>query len=412
MTIYKQPTPLMFPSETETLKVREIAVDILSGPQTSVMAGKQGHIDGAGIDRRSPESNSLLAPAKGGGTWTQKADMPTARYIPGSAVVDGKIYVIGGAPVRYGATPVLEEYDPATDTWTTRADMPTARQWLAAAAVDGIIYAIGGSEGRPAGDRDLSTVEAYDPSTDTWTKKTDMPSARCTSAAAVVDGIIYVIGGVFATPAGYQTGDVEILSTVEAYDPATDTWTRKADMPTARAWHAACVVDGRIYVSGGDTKWSAGPVLTTVEVYDPATDTWTQSSDMPWPRWGHSASVVDGKMHIIGGADGKSARLLAEGKITLEELSELFGSVDVYDPKTDTWTTAALCPLATMQHAVAVVDGRIYEIGGWYGSSLGPVERTIPSIVYEFDPGLPDSLSTVKPERKALTTWGEVRSAE
>jgi hypothetical protein len=55
------------------------------------------------------------------GTWTQKADMPTARFIPGSAVVDGKIYVIGGAPVSMGATAVVEEYDPATDTWTTRA---------------------------------------------------------------------------------------------------------------------------------------------------------------------------------------------------------------------------------------------------------------------------------------------------
>jgi N-acetylneuraminic acid mutarotase len=98
-----------------------------------------------------------------GDTWTRKADMPTARYIPGSAVVDGKIYVIGGAPVRFGITAVVEEYDPATDTWTRRADMPTARQGVRAAAVDGIIYAIGGA--KPG--RDLSTVEAYDPATDT-----------------------------------------------------------------------------------------------------------------------------------------------------------------------------------------------------------------------------------------------------
>ena len=44
------------------------------------------------------------------GTWTQKADMPTARYLSGSAVVDGKIYVIGGAPVQYGGTTVVDEY--------------------------------------------------------------------------------------------------------------------------------------------------------------------------------------------------------------------------------------------------------------------------------------------------------------
>ena len=85
-----------------------------------------------------------------GDTWTQKADMPTARYLSGSAVVDGKIYVIGGdwrfAGGRGVVTPAVEEYDPATDTWTTRADMPTARSGVVA-AVDGMIYAIGGWDG-------------------------------------------------------------------------------------------------------------------------------------------------------------------------------------------------------------------------------------------------------------------------
>jgi N-acetylneuraminic acid mutarotase len=176
------------------------------------------------------------------GTWTQKADMPTARYIAGSAVVDGKIYVIGGAPVYLGITAVVEEYDPAADTWTRRADMPTARQGIRAAAVDGIIYAIGGWESS-ADDDWASSVEAYDPTTDTWTEKADMPTDRSISAIAVVDGIIYVIGG-------YGDNN-ETLSVVEAYDPATDTWTRKADMPTARRRAAACVVDGRIYVFAG-----------------------------------------------------------------------------------------------------------------------------------------------------------------
>jgi len=117
--------------------------------------------------------------------------------IAGSAVVDGKIYVIGGAPFQYGGTTVVEEYNPAADTWTRRADMPTARQGLVAAAVDGIIYAIGGNCGQPIGDVDLSTVEAYDPATDTWTKKADMPTARSLigAAACVVDGQIYVSGG-------------------------------------------------------------------------------------------------------------------------------------------------------------------------------------------------------------------------
>jgi len=315
------------------------------------------------------------------GKWTQKADMPTARYIAGSAVVDGKIYVIGGAPVQFGATAAVEEYSPATDTWTRRADMPTARQGVAAAAVGGIIYAIGGNSGKPV-DRNLSTVEAYDPAADTWTKKADMPMARMLgsgSAACVVDGQIYVIGGAFG-------GDT-ILSAVEAYDPATDTWTSRADIPTERYSPGIAVVDGRIYVSGGATKW--GQVskdwgcVPTVEVYDPAKDTWTQASDMPRIRVWHSASVVAGKMYIVGGVDFEVIKLHNEGKIDEDKLAELFSIVYVYDPGTDTWTTTAFCPFATSGHAAGVVDGRIYTIGG----VQNPANPRL-SIVEEYDPGL------------------------
>jgi N-acetylneuraminic acid mutarotase len=306
--------------------------------------------------------------------------------------VDGKIYVIGGAPFSGGFTAIVEEYNPATDTWAKRADMPTARQGIRAAAVDGIIYAIGG-RGEANVEILSAAVEAYDPATDTWTSKADMPTARTQTGIAVVDGRIYVIGGISSHP---QT----VLSAVEAYDPATNTWTKKADMPTARSVLAACVVDGRIYVSGGATKhggmaagtWGSVP---TVEVYDPATDTWTQASDMPWPRFGHTASVVAGKMYIISGAPDEMG-------VNHIEVSK---TVDVYDPATDTWTTAADFPTARGNHTAAVLDGKIYTIGG------NPMHGPFPlSTVYEFDPGLPDSISVTSPAGKLLRTWGEVKS--
>jgi N-acetylneuraminic acid mutarotase len=242
-------------------------------------------------------------------------------------------------------------------------------------------------------------LEAYDPARDRWTRKADMPTERTLAAIAVVDGIIYVIGG--NTPV---VGAPWVTSVVEAYDPARDRWIRKADMLTARLGLDACVIDGRIYVFGGasgypETVW---PTLSTVEVYDPATDTWTQVSDMPWPRYGHSASLVDGKMYIIGGADPEVARLFEEGKIDLDELAELFETVDVYDPGTDTWTRAARCPFATVHHAAGIVDGTIYTIGGRADA--------IYSKVYEFDPGLSGNIAITSPAGKLLRTWGEVKS--
>ncbi len=328
-----------------------------------------------------------------GDTWTQKADIPTARYIPGSAVVDGKIYVIGGAPVSGGVTKAVEEYDPATDTWTRRADMPTARQGVRAAAVDGTIYAIGGW----GGGRCVPTVEAYDPATDTWDTKADMPTARTQPAIAVLDGIVYVIGGFLGV----------VLSVVEAYDPATDTWTKKADMPTARFHSGTCVVDGRIYVSGGKTKWGVPEALPTMEVYDPATDTWTQTFDMPKSRAAHSASVVAGKMSIIGGWDPEAIKLIMEGK--LDEDKAEFSTVDVYDLATDTWTTAADLPTPRWLHTAAVMDGKIYIIGGWVGPSESAI---ILSIVEEYGPGLSSARSSVSPGGKLLETWGQIKKVQ
>ena len=174
-------------------------------------------------------------------TWTRKADMPTARLFPRSEVVNGKIYVICGT---YANLQKVEAYDPATDIWTRKADMPTRRAIPAHGMVNGKIYVIGGETSLHA--RASATVEEYDPATDTWARKADIPTPRARSASCVVDGKIYVFGGGTGGGSGYP-----VMSTVEAYDPATDTWTRKADMPRVNELLSTSVVGGRIYAIGG-----------------------------------------------------------------------------------------------------------------------------------------------------------------
>jgi len=278
-----------------------------------------------------------------------KADMPTPRFGLTTSVVDGKIYAIGGGKTPYGKyLSTLEVYDPTTDTWTTKADMPTARAFVSTSVVNGKIYAIGGA---PRAETDTPTVEEYDPATDTWTKKADMSTGRCFLSTSVVDGKIYAIGG--------HPEDSNVRS-VEVYDPATDTWTRKADMPTARTMAAASVVDGKIYVIGGLTGNLSGPGLLTVEEYDPATDTWTRKANMPTGRKGLSTSVVNGRIYAIGGFTG---------------MSTTFSTVEEYDPATDTWTKKAEMPTARGFSPTSVVNGIIYSIGGseinwpWTGTS-------------------------------------------
>jgi len=198
-------------------------------------------------------------------TWIKKADMPTERFWLSTSVVDGKIYAIGGCQL-VPTFSTVEVYDPATDKWAKCSDMPTARWGLSTNVVNGRIYAIGG------GDQfgpSFSTAEEYDPVKDKWTKKADMPTARDGLSIGAVNGKIYAIGGKSAVAFQWNS-----LSAVEEYDPVKDTWTKKSDMPTARCYLSVSVVNGKIYAIGGAS--TAGTAFSMVEVYDPATDKWTK----------------------------------------------------------------------------------------------------------------------------------------
>ena len=279
--------------------------------------------------------------------WTQKADMPTPRWGHTSAVVNDKIYIIGGglSENSTAAEPILstvEEYDPVTDIWTKKADMPTARGWNSAssAVVDGKIYVIGGDGGEDVDEWCLPTVEEYEPATNTWTRKADMPTGRDCLATVAVEGKIYAVGG--ARP------DANVgVKTVEMYDPSTDTWSRKADLPLGVWYVNANVVNGRIYVLGGRPNLKARP---EVQEYDPATDTWTRKADMPVATSQMGSVVLGDKIIVIGG--------------WLWSMDNPYTAIQMYDPETDTWTIEGDAPFQRAVFSAEVVNNRIYVIGG------------------------------------------------
>jgi N-acetylneuraminic acid mutarotase len=308
----------------------------------------------------------------GGNSWTTQASMPTAREgLAAAPGPDGQIYVFGGATTHTGvpangALSTVEAYNPATNTWTTRASMPTPRYGLAAATgPDGQIYVFGGDNTIGG---DVSTVRAYNPATDSWTTRASMPTPRYGLAAATgPDGQIYVFGG-------NSTGG-GILSTVEAYNPATDSWTTKAGMPTRREFLAAAPgPDGQIYVFGGDNitiilQGLNPPIfmfntLSTVEAYNPATDSWTTKPSMPTARYGLAAAASpDGQLYVFGGFGG--------------DLS----TVAAYSPATNSWTTKASMPTGHQFLAAAPgPDGRLFAFGGnSNGGPLSTVEAYLPA---------------------------------
>src|SRR3990172_10040850 len=104
----------------------------------------------------------------------------------------------------------------------------------------------------------------YNPTNDSWTRVADMPTGRGMAASAVVDGIVYVIGGNNCFSNCWRREN-------EAYDPVLNTWTSKAPMPTRRGLFSAISVDGKIYAMGGPDSYAVPSVYDIVEVYDPGT---------------------------------------------------------------------------------------------------------------------------------------------
>ncbi|MFC1604525.1 kelch repeat-containing protein [Planctomycetota bacterium] len=312
-------------------------------------------------------------------TWMYKADMPTARVFIGGSVVNGKIYIIGGAPSGSSITSAVEMYDPITDTWTRRANMPSARCSHATCTLNDKIYVFGGTSPNMWSSA-KKNVFVYDPQTDTWIQKADMPYANAGFGVAALNDTIYLIGG----------NSVELGQTVMAYNPNTESWTQKADMPTGRYSLSACVVDGKIYAIGGSTEsWST---FGHVEVYDPSTDTWIRKSDMPTKRWGLGTCVVNGKIYAIGGNSAFSTSRT---------------ETEVYDPMTDTWTIKS--PIQQQRYGLFVgsVGNMIYAIGGSVPGILSTVE------VYDAGFGVPspdfngDGIIDMKDLLRLIESWGK-----
>ena len=317
-------------------------------------------------------------------SWTTKAPMPTARAGHRVAVVNGKTYAIGG----YNGSVYVntnEEYDPATDTWATRTPMPTARAEFGIAVYQNKIYVIGGSTGWSSSTGTILTGvnEVYDPLTDTWETKTPMPTNRTRLCANVVNGKIYLIGGLhFQSGSPYPV----YLDVNEVYDPSTDSWTTKAPLPTAVDGYSSAVVNNKIYViSGFNCKLN--------QIYDAETNTWSYGAPIPTDITRAAAGATTGvlapkRIYVISGRPSKS--------LDPCDLNQ------VYDPVKDVWTTGA--PILTPRDglAVAVVNDKLYAIGGSTGF-LRPLTANNEQYTPSGFGTAPPTISIVSPENKTYT---------
>lgn len=274
------------------------------------------------------------------GAWSILQSMPEAILDAGSSALDDKLYMVGGSTAA-GNVSTLYIYDPVSNTWATGPDMPGPSVVNpAVVAYGGKLYVFGGATGSFTGA--VNTAAVYNPDTATWTPLPDMNTARGDATAKVLNGKIFIVGGLAA--------DGSSLDSVEIFDPVGESWSYGPAMQTRRDNAGSAVFSGKLYVFGGRTRNADGSTvnsaLTSIEIYDPATASWSYGSPMPTGRRAMAVGTISGRAQVIGGEDPVSSEN------------------EEYNPITDAWRS--LTPMASGRHgaAAATIRGKVYVAGG------------------------------------------------
>jgi kelch-like protein 19 len=172
------------------------------------------------------------------------------------------LYVVGGFSNR--SLDLLEGFIASDRTWKSLAPLPKSRSGLGGAFLGGLFYAVGGREvtrevREGFGCRD---VDAYDPVTNQWQKRSALIYPRHRPGVAVLDGYLYAVGGVV---------DKSHRNSVERYNPERDQWELVASMSCPRVGVAAAVMNRLLYAIGGLNETEK---LSSVECFHPERNEW------------------------------------------------------------------------------------------------------------------------------------------
>lgn len=180
-----------------------------------------------------------------------------------------------------------------------------------------------------------------------WTERNPIITKRWYPCSVVLDGKIYIFGG---------QGDINpylSLSTAEAYNITVDSCESLTSMPTDRWAAVSAVVNNKIYVIGGEKGSFIGGFDETnvVEEYDPVLDTWASKSSMPTSRGYSGCAVINDTIFVFGGYPA-------------------FTTIEKYYPASDTWYTNAPMPSSRYTFMTAKANNKIYLIGGWGSNNV------------------------------------------
>ena len=233
------------------------------------------------------------------------------------------------------------------DRWVDAGSTSFPRLATTATALgDGRVLVVGGGFATsPVTDVELHGAEG-------WRRGPPAPTARMDHRAVrLVDGRVLVVGG-------YHDPTADSTSPADVFDPQTDSWATRGFIRPARTGHSATVLDdGRVVVVGGARLGDAGNTLGDVELFDPTTDTWAEGEPLPLDRRDHTATILpSGRVLVTGGASRGGAHPGGQGA---------WNDAWLYWPDRDAWGEMPAMRAPRHRHAaVPLEDGRVLVTGG------------------------------------------------
>jgi len=268
--------------------------------------------------------------------------------------VKANIYLIGGREDYVVHLSRVSRYEHSTDNWIATTPMPSPRAHFGCGVIAGRIYVCGGSSGKSwRKEKPSNELIVFDTVTQTWTKKRPMKYGRRECAAAVLNGQLYVVGG----------NDCDDISpAVERYCPETDQWKKVSRIPTPRKSLEMVSLDGYLYAIGGYRTENV------VERYDPQTDQWSRMADTKNGYTYFGSAVLNGRIYVVGE-----------------------NTCEVYSPADDRWTGMTPPRDRIIGRSLTAIDGQLIVTGG--SLDLSTVQ------VYDFDSGVWREKSSIDVER-------------
>jgi hypothetical protein len=224
--------------------------------------GGQLYATGGQVDVDSPALASVECYNPTLDTWSAAPALPRGRSNHCCCAVGDTMYVLGGIQNRDDAIALNKrnrrsvlKFDSGTQAWSEAAPMPRALINCSACVLGSFIFVCGGFDGRRSAD-----TFCYNTVTNVWTTLAPMPEARIGHNVCALSGLIYSIG-----------------DSVLRFDSEANLWSTVAPMLCSRDDLESFVLGGSMYAAGG---FNGEDILSSVERYDVASDSWEVVSDM------------------------------------------------------------------------------------------------------------------------------------